>query len=591
MLRSFNSIFSPYWTVLLLLSLGAIDSKALADSWGPPRKEHWSENQQFALKVSYPKNKQLSLWKKTDDGLKPLWNRGYIHRVWPPYRAYVTDDGKHVVLRDTHHNLGDGQVIVILGPKGQILGSYALNDFLPFQDILAATQSVSSLWWHENAWFSLIQDDRRFALVTQQGTVRCFDLPTGKLLDLGKKQHNEIVGLVKQDAMKWVKSQEPQERIHGITLLGALGLADAVPIAKELFEDRTRTGSVGSSGKPKAENYGVQKAAALALIRLLGADALPIIETELKTANWYMQEQLLDVVAKLDMQTYFLMEVPASSEIFAFWKRMADSPSEAIRGRAIFHVLLRDDGEYVKAHPKLIEHDGENLRRAVIEVLGRMKSLEAIPLLRKAINDPSKHNRQLALKYLIAHNPQDLKEVLLPLQKDEAADIRLLANAGLAKAGVKSGVSELSQVIEAWSQKSEPKRKSWELSQEIELMCGLIIDLKLMDFQNDLHKIRPQLLPEHQTFITGALAGLGNADELQKLHEMMESENMAIRAAALKMCGHLDDEKSNQFVKQTAESSIDVLVLVAQQVRQVAEQRRKRSLANAKSESSPTGQR
>ncbi len=591
MLRSQSSIRFQALTVLLLWMFGMFSSAALADSWGPPRKEHWSENQMVVLKVSYPQNKQLSLWKKTEDGLKPLWNRGYIHRVWPPHRAYVTDDGQYVVLRDTHHSLGDGQVIVILGPKGQSLGSYALNDFLPVQDILAATQSVSSLWWDENAWFSLIQDDRRFALVTQQGTVRCFDLPTGKLLDLNKKQHSEIVGLVKQDAMKWVKSQEPQERIHGMTLLGALGLSDAVPIAKKLFEDRASTGSIGSSGKPKAEKHGVQMAAALALIRLLGADALPIIETELKTANWYMQEQLLDVVAKLDMQTYFLMEVPASSEIFAFWKRMADSPSEAIRGRAIFHVLLRDDGEYVKAHPKLIEHDGENLRRAVTEVLGRMKSSEAIPLLRKAINDPSKHNRQLALKYLIAHSPQDLKDVLLPLQKDEAAAIRLLANTGLAKVGVKTAVLELSQVIKAWSQTSEPKRKSWELTQEVELVCGLIIDLKLTDLQDNLKKIRPQLIPEHQSFVTGALAGLGNANELEKLHRMTESEDMATRLAALKMCGHLDDEKSNQFVEQTAESSKDVLVLVAQQVRQEAEQRRKRSLANSKSESSPMGQK
>jgi HEAT repeat protein len=566
-------------------------SAALADSWGLPRKEHWSENQQVVLKVSYPQNKQLSLWKKTDDGLKQLWKRGYIHRVWPPHRAYVTDDGKYVVLRDTHHSLGDGQVIVILGPEGQILGSYTLNDFLPVQDMLAAKQSVSSLWWDENAWFSLLHDDRQFALVTQQGTVRCFDLPTGKLLDLNKQQHSEIVGLVKQDAMKWVKSQEPLERIQGITLLGALGLADAVPIAKQLFQDRTPTGNIGSSGKPAAEIYGVQKAAGLALVRLLGADAFPIIEQELNTANWYMQEQLLEVVEKLDMQAYHLVEVPDAPEILAFWKRLAQNSSDTVRGRALFHVLLRDDGEYVRAHPELIEHDGEHLRRSVIEVLGHMNSAAAVPLLRKALDDPAKHNRHLALKYLIAHNPKDLKQALLPLQQDEAAGIRLLANVGLAQAGVETAVSELSQVIEGWSQNSEPKRKSWELSQQIELVCGLIIDLKVMDFQDDLQEIRPHLIPEHQTLITGALAGLGDADELTKLHAVMESEEVAIRAAALKMCGHLDDQKSNQVVNQTAASAKDVLILVAQQVRQETRQRRQRSLANTRSSASPVGQK
>jgi hypothetical protein len=106
--------------------------RALADSWGPPRKEHWSANERFVLKVG-PREpgKGLSLWERTGDGLERRWERGYVDRTWPPHRAHVTGDGRHVVLQDVYHNLGYGNVIVILGGEGKILGSYTLEDFLP----------------------------------------------------------------------------------------------------------------------------------------------------------------------------------------------------------------------------------------------------------------------------------------------------------------------------------------------------------------------------------------------------------------------------------------------------------------------------
>src|SRR4051794_39225246 len=75
-----------------------------ADSWGPPRGEHWSANGKFVLKVGWrDADKQLSLWEKTDDGLQRRWARGYVDRTWPPHRAHVTGDGRHVVLQDVYH--------------------------------------------------------------------------------------------------------------------------------------------------------------------------------------------------------------------------------------------------------------------------------------------------------------------------------------------------------------------------------------------------------------------------------------------------------------------------------------------------------
>ena len=144
----------------------------------------------------------------------------------------------------------------------QILGSYKLRDFLPLEEIGAARRSVSSLWWNENAWFSLIKDDRQSALVTQGGTVRCFDLPTGKIADLNDGERAGIVGLVRVAARVGQEPGPARTRIREIALLGGLRLKDTAPVAKGLFRDKTPTGHASHGELPVAEVYGVQTAAA-----------------------------------------------------------------------------------------------------------------------------------------------------------------------------------------------------------------------------------------------------------------------------------------------------------------------------------------
>ena len=181
---------------------------AFGDSWGSPKRDHWSANEKWGLILGFKGGKTLSLCEKTEDGLIEHWRRGYVDSVWPPHRAYVTNDGKYVVLRDVYRNLGHGKVIVILGDQGKILGSYELNDFLSLDEILQAERSVSSIWWNRHAWFSFIEDDSQFALVTQWGTVRSFDLATGKLLDLSEDQRTKIVNLVLHKPEGWMESEK-----------------------------------------------------------------------------------------------------------------------------------------------------------------------------------------------------------------------------------------------------------------------------------------------------------------------------------------------------------------------------------------------
>jgi hypothetical protein len=340
------------------------------------------------LKVQYPaRGDGLSLWEKTEGGLEQHWRRPYVDRVWPPHRAYVTHDGKYVVLRDVYHNLGHGKVIVILGENGEILGSYELRHLLPQEEIRSAIHTVSSICWNDNAWFSFINDDQQFALVTQHGTVCCFDMPTGKMLDLSDEEHAKIVDLVRREAEAWVESEAVASRVQGITLLGALGFKEAVPVAMKLFQDRTVTGSVGRSVRPRATTHHVQKAAALALVRLLGAEAIPIIERELSEANWHMKEELMKVLTRLDTKAHDIVEMGDSKAAREVWKRLAEHPSDDIRYPALRQVLLRDDGAYLLEHSDLVECNDDRVRRTAIDLLSKMSFPEALPLLQRAVRE------------------------------------------------------------------------------------------------------------------------------------------------------------------------------------------------------------
>ena len=324
-----QSLLRCLWACLVVSLLS--QRVAIGDSWGPPQREHRSANQKWALILNVSGDKTLSLCEYTDDGLKEHWRRDYGDSVFPPHRAYVTNDGKYVVLRDKYHNLGHGKVIVILGEDGNVLGSYALENFLTLDEILEAKRSVSSIWWNDGAWFSFVEDDSQFALVTSSGTLRSFDLATGKLLDLTEAQRAKIAAPVRQKAEALVNSDQALERAYGITLLGGMELTAAIPTAKRLFHDKTPTGPAIRRGRPEVVTYAVQRAAARALTRLIGVEAIPIIEEELPKANWYMREQFLEILAQLDSNVFEIVQTPDSATLLEMWKRLATNSSDDIR--------------------------------------------------------------------------------------------------------------------------------------------------------------------------------------------------------------------------------------------------------------------
>ncbi len=546
-----SSVVYTAFSSILLCSIFWTNTHA--DSWGPPRAEHWSANKMWVLKVGWLDDSTLSLWERTDDGLKERWRRGYVDQVWPPHRAHVTNNGEFVVLRDIHHNLGYREVIAILGKDGNILGSYQLQEFLPLGEIRRAEHTVSSIWWSEHAWFSLIHDDRRFALVTQMGTVRCFDLPTGKLLDPSDDKRGEIVDLVRTDAEAWLKSEDFNFRIRGVTLLGAMRIKERTSSIEVLFHDRTPTGSVATKGKPGAVLHNVQTAAGLALVRLMGADAIPIIEEELGQANWYMREQMLGILNRLDAGGPDAVEPSELGDVLEMWKRLAKHSSHDIRHPALCQVLRRD-ATYLFDHPELIHSGSDQVRTAAVWVLAETESPAALRLLREAINGEQDAVWRLALRALIAKRPPDIETVLQPYLEDNDTWIRIDVICELVCRENVAAMERLWRTIESWPNAELDGHDNRSRRWEIQKLCMLIAARQLTEAREYLEGIRNVTACPTAVSVAGALAALGDDNALHDLHRMTSEGKARDRAIAIQMCRYLSDEKSATLVQQAADT-------------------------------------
>jgi hypothetical protein len=134
----------PTTAFLVIVSLVTSFRFGWADSWGPPPKEHWSNDRQFVLFVS-----ELA-WGQSKLVLKERGRNGFRLR-WiafhsTPVQAFITDDGRYIVLRDQWGQVGYGKVLTFFGPDGRVLASYTLEQLLPFDEILEVPTTMSSRW-------------------------------------------------------------------------------------------------------------------------------------------------------------------------------------------------------------------------------------------------------------------------------------------------------------------------------------------------------------------------------------------------------------------------------------------------------------
>ncbi len=84
---------------------------------------------------------------RADGRWAAVWTRHLVSKV-APVRALVANGGSYAVTFDNWHSMGYGEnVVVIYGPRGELVRSLKLSDFLPEYYIEALPRTVSSMLW------------------------------------------------------------------------------------------------------------------------------------------------------------------------------------------------------------------------------------------------------------------------------------------------------------------------------------------------------------------------------------------------------------------------------------------------------------
>jgi len=202
-------------------------------------------------------------------------------------------------LRDRWGQVGYGKVLTFFGPDGRVLASYTLEQLLPFDEILEVPITASSRWWGSNALFFFRQGQKQFAFVTERGTIGVFELATGRRLPLSSALKMAVRQEALQITRKEVRHPNPFCRARAALLLGTLGDRSDIPALKALLHDPTSSCRVIMSyWRQPQKRYEVQLAAGKALARLLGAEAVPLLDAKLPGANRYMTLEWIELLKK-----------------------------------------------------------------------------------------------------------------------------------------------------------------------------------------------------------------------------------------------------------------------------------------------------
>jgi HEAT repeat protein len=550
-------MLSSWASVLRILSAimfwGFLCPIGRGDSWGSPTTEFLSRNGLYALKVSWPAEKKLTLFKSTPAGEKEeIWSRAYIDENWPPYTAYVADDGQHVVLRDVYHNLGHGKVLVFLGPKGEVLKNYELADLLTQDQILISAHTVSSIWWSMPGWFSFLKDQRQFAFVVGVGASGCFDVATGKQIAMDEKQRGEVRSAALRNILPVLKSKDPSRKVKAITLCGALKATEAVQELKQLLRENTQTGrkAVGMTEmltlSTEPDYAKIQVAAAEALVAILKVDAVPLIEEQLAGASPATRQGLLRAIARVDDRWFGIVFTEKSDSVFLLtaWHRLSESHLKDVREFAIQAILERDNALYVYDHSELLTDVNQDTRFHAVCCLVNRGDKQAIPFLRVALKDSYSPTRLWAFRGLLKYKPEDLDILLQQGLKDKDYAIRETATVELIRQGNREAMERLFERIAAIKNHSHGKEE-W-VSEEFEAthLCDIVIELKLSAAEPMLRQAYSNSCENIRRPVSAALAALGDQNALKELRQFIRKGDALERAESIRMLGLVGDTES-----------------------------------------------
>lgn len=518
--------------IAMVFYIGRWGDPVAADEWGPSTPEHWSENGIYVLRVDDDR-RTLTLKAKRQNGFALRWSIPFPQEH-APYEAHITDDGRFVVLQDEHGEVGYGKVLVFLGATGNVLASYTLEDIITDAEILDAPSTISSVWWSSGGLFFFPAQQTQFAFVTAQGTIRCFDLASGRMLALGPQLKAQVRGEAIQKSRDLLCSDDAGERIHGAAVAAALGDKESIPALKRLLDDPTAESVhwVYEDMTGDHQAYRVRLAAGRALVKLLGANAAPLIDARLRGANDYMAYHWIPMLADTG--------AAGSSEEL---RKLTRSRNRDIRSSAIRALLKSDGGTALRQSMQWLRDKNQDVRYRAIRVLAENAQENDAALLRAALKDADPVIGMWALHGLVQLDVPDLDEVLRrqAQRDDHVGDDAILE---LARRG---DVASLQQLV-GWlddrytdADKRERRgRQRWNVSE----LCKVLAAKQPPGAEAVLRPMSETPYPRVQRPALGALAALGHEDALERVRGFAGKGDALDRADAIEWLGICKDARS-----------------------------------------------
>ncbi|HLJ57789.1 MAG TPA: HEAT repeat domain-containing protein, partial [Chthonomonadaceae bacterium] len=365
---------------------------------GPaPRLEYRSANARFALRIDEHRQ-TLTLLRRDSPRQSPVWTvASPIHGgLGIPAAAYIRDDGDSIVLRDQYAELGEGDVLVFLDGRGQVLRSYTLADLFSMSEILAFRHSISSIWWSVPGLFRFANAGDTFGFIVQSGVVGVFDARTGERLPDDSAQaiafRREAIAVSRADLRGGGVSR-------GVMVAGVLKDASSVRLLKKLLRDPSYCEQITSNRRGRY--YGLQIDAGAALVRILGKAAAPDLEARLESCEPMMAEHWIE-----------LLKDAGGAGTSPAIRRYAGNSDPDLRSAAICAQIEYGSVDTVRRNRKWLADPDERVRYAAIRRTAEAGGTQDIPSLRDALNASDSTVRLWSLRGLARLGPPDTDRIL-----------------------------------------------------------------------------------------------------------------------------------------------------------------------------------
>jgi len=380
-----------------------------------------SRNHEYKLAIGFKKSTLI-----LRHGKQELWQI-----KWPqgalPAQAFIADDGSRVVLLDTQPGPGDmipledgnGLKLVVLDDKGKVLKAYRADD-LYLGDKYSADPSGaytyhSSIGCPSQA-FRFDPKTKEFTFLQvalEPGTEPednagqfipvSIDLVNGEQVKANEQIGKSLTQNVLQHPSDDIICSENKE-LSLACMKASAGDQSVIPLLKKYLNDPTANGTE-MRGKKYFSLHDNQNRAAIALAKLMGKDAAPLIEARLlKADSNYDQERFL-----IAMKVAGVVPSPPTIE-------RIESRNDPHVQLTLLDTLEKIDQSVALREARKLIHYGTDYStdyvrgRAQSLILENPQSVDE-PYL-KDLLETDALDRDLGLRGLVRLNPPDLDQIL-----------------------------------------------------------------------------------------------------------------------------------------------------------------------------------